>query len=54
MRDEAQAAIIELHKLLPNYTVQRWAQENWSSDPIFIAEDARIIEGLRKGGLPEE
>jgi adenylate cyclase len=54
MRDEAQAAIIELHKLLPNYTVRRWAQENWSSDPIFIAEDSRIIEGLRKGGLPEE
>ena len=54
MRDEAQAAIIELHKLLPNYTVRRWAQENWSSNPIFIAEDARLIEGLRKAGLTDE
>jgi hypothetical protein len=25
-----------------------------SSDPTFVAERARIIEGLRKAGLPEE
>jgi len=25
-----------------------------SSDPTFMAERARIIEGLRKAGLPEE
>lgn len=53
-RDEARTAISELHKLMPNYTVQRWAHENWSSNPVFMAEYARIVEGLRKGGLPEE
>jgi len=54
MPEEAQAAIIALHKLLPDYTVRRWAQENWSRNPTFLAEDARIVEGLRRAGLPEE
>src|SRR4051812_12345839 len=53
-REEAHAAIIELHKLMPGYTVKKWANAGWSDNPIFLAEYARIVEGLRKGGLPEE
>ena len=53
-KDEAQAAVAELLKLMPNYTVDRWAQEGWSSHPVFLAQYQRIIEGLRKAGLPEK
>lgn len=53
-KDEAQAAVAELLKLMPNYTVDRWAHERWSSNPVFLAQYQRIIEGLRKAGLPEK
>ena len=54
MRDEARAAIAELEKLMPGYTVRDWASINWSDDPTFKAEYARIVEGLRKAGMREE
>ena len=53
-KDEAQAAVAELLKLMPNYTVDRWAHEGWSSNPVFLAQYQRIIEGLRKAGSPEK
>jgi adenylate cyclase len=52
--DEAHAAVVKLLELMPNYTVQRWAHEPWSDNPVFLAEYQRIIEGLRKAGLHEE
>jgi hypothetical protein len=33
--------------------VQTFAGEHWSDDPTFNAEWARIVEGLRKAGVPE-
>jgi TolB-like protein/tetratricopeptide (TPR) repeat protein len=51
---EAHAAVAELLKLMPHYTVDRWANEKFSDNPIFLAQYQRIIEGLRKAGLPEE
>ena len=50
---EAKTAIAGLHKLMPGFTVQDWASITWSDDPQFQREDARIVEGLRKAGLPE-
>ena len=50
---EAKAAIAGLHKLMPGFTVQDWANINWSDSPQFQREYARIVEGLRKAGLPE-
>ena len=50
---EAKAAIAGLHKLLPDFTVQDWASIKWSDNPQFQREYARIVEGLRKAGLPE-
>jgi adenylate cyclase len=50
---EAKAAVASLHKLMPGYTVQQWANSKWSDDPQFLREDAQLIEGLRKAGLPE-
>jgi tetratricopeptide (TPR) repeat protein len=52
--DEAHAAVAELLKLMPNYTVDRWAHERWSDNPVFLAQYQRIVEGMRKAGLPEE
>jgi hypothetical protein len=33
--------------------VQKYAGTHFSDDPTFNAQRARIIEGLRKAGLPE-
>jgi hypothetical protein len=41
-----------LQKLYPGFTVQTWAGMHWSDDPTFNAQYQRIIEGLRKAGLP--
>jgi adenylate cyclase len=51
---EARTAVAEIRKLMPNYTVTKWAKEGWSDNPVFLAQYQRIIEGLRKAGLPEK
>jgi adenylate cyclase len=51
---EGKAAIAELLKLTPGYTVQTNANFKQSDDPTFNKEYARITEGLRKAGLPEK
>jgi adenylate cyclase len=51
---EAKEAVAQLRKLYPDFTVQTWAGIHWSDDPTFNAQYARIVEGLRKAGLPEE
>jgi len=33
--------------------VQHWASIHWSDDPTFNAQNQRIVEGLRKAGVPE-
>jgi adenylate cyclase len=53
MQAEARGAMAELDKLMPGYTVQKWASADWSDNPTFKAEYARIVEGLRKAGLRE-
>jgi len=52
---EAAAAVAELLKLRPGLTVQALVQEGtWTSDnPAFRKEFQRIVEGIRKAGLPE-
>lgn len=52
---EAQAAVAELRRLRPNYTVALWLQDGkeWSDNVVFLTEFQRIAEGLRKAGLPE-
>jgi hypothetical protein len=50
---EAQDAVTELLKLMPGYTVQKWATAGFSDNPQFLIEYGRIVEGLRKAGLPE-
>jgi adenylate cyclase len=50
---EAKEAVAELRKLYPDFTVQTWAGIHWSDDPTFNTQYQRIVEGLRKAGLPE-
>ena len=55
---EASAAIAEIEKLDPGFTVQRYLSSgSWrasSGNEKWRAEDQRIAEGLRKAGLPAE
>ncbi|MDA9424674.1 MULTISPECIES: adenylate/guanylate cyclase domain-containing protein [Bradyrhizobium] len=52
---EAHAALAELRRLKPDYTIALWMQDGsaWSDNAVFLAEFRRIAEGLRKAGLPE-
>jgi adenylate cyclase len=50
---EAKKAVAELRKVDPSFTVQTLGPDKRSSDdPTFTAQTDRIIEGLRKAGLP--
>jgi hypothetical protein len=50
---EAREAVAQLQKIHPDFTVQKYAATHFSDDPTFTAQRARIVEGLRKAGLPE-
>ena len=52
--EEARAQIAETARLLPGYTIARLKQDGRSSNPIYLKGRERIIEGLRKAGMPEE
>ena len=43
----------QLQKVYPSYTVQSYAGTHYSDNLTFNAQRARILEGLRKAGLPE-
>ena len=51
---EAKAAVAGLLKLNSGLTVQDWANFNWSDNSQFQREYARITDGLRKAGVPEQ
>jgi adenylate cyclase len=52
---EAAAAVAELLKLRPGFTVKTMVQEGseTSDNPAFRKEFQRIVEGARRAGLPE-
>ena len=51
--DEARAAGQEGLALYPNFTLRRFRAAAASSNPTFLAQRERIIEGMRLAGLPE-
>jgi len=51
--DEARAAAQEGLALYPNFTLSRFRAAAASSNPTFLAQRERIIEGMRLAGLPE-
>ena len=50
---EAKEAAAQLQKVYPGFTVQTVAGMHWSDDPTFNAQFQRMVEGLRKAGVPE-
>jgi adenylate cyclase len=50
---EAKEAVAQLQKVHPGLTVQTLAGMHFSDDPTFNTEFQRILEGLRKAGVPE-
>jgi adenylate cyclase len=50
---EAKETVAQLQKVQPGYTVQAWAGRHMSDNPTYKAQYQRIVEGLRKAGLPE-
>ena len=52
---EAQDAAAQLQKIYPGFTAQTYAgfAAQFSSDPTYNAQVQRILEGLRKAGVPE-
>jgi TolB-like protein/DNA-binding winged helix-turn-helix (wHTH) protein len=52
---EARDAVSRFRKAFPGVTMQKvWPADQWTDDPTFKAQWARIVEGLRKAGLPDE
>ena len=51
---EAKEAAAQLQKLYSGFTVQTCADlaSRTSDNPTFNAQSARVVEGLRKAGLP--
>ena len=40
-------------RLIPNFTVRRYADDARSDNPTYLAQRARILEGMRLAGVPE-
>jgi adenylate cyclase len=54
---EAKETVAKIEKALPGSTIQNlnpWDEWAGDPDPTFKAQWARIVEGLRKAGLPDE
>ena len=51
--DEAQSAARLGLALTPNYTLRRLRGGAYSDNPIYLAQRERLVEGLRKAGVPE-
>ncbi|WP_431274345.1 tetratricopeptide repeat protein [Variovorax ureilyticus] len=50
---EAAAHMARHRELLPNDSIAYVVFLNPSTDPVFLAQRARLIDGLRKAGLPD-
>ena len=51
--DEAQAEVKAGLALAPNYSIGRFLSMAESDNPAYLAQRERILEGLRKAGVPE-
>jgi TolB-like protein/Tfp pilus assembly protein PilF len=54
--EQAAPALNSLHKIRPDFTVERWRELGYtlSSNPQFRREFEEVLDGARKGGLPEQ
>jgi len=52
--DEARSAVQAGATLNPTFTVSRFCAGAPSDNPTFLAQRERILEGMRKAGVPEK
>ena len=52
--DEARAEVKAGHVLAPNYSIARFLTMAESDNPTYLKQRERILEGLRKAGVPEK
>src|ERR1700722_14255693 len=52
--DEARAEVKAGHALAPNYSIARFLTMAESDNPTYLKQRERILEGLRKAGVPEK
>jgi hypothetical protein len=52
--NEARAATKARLELDPNFTIRRFRAGASSNNPTYLAQRERVIDGLRKAGVPEE
>jgi TolB-like protein/class 3 adenylate cyclase len=53
-QDEAGAEVRSGLSLAPNFSLSRFARGAESDNPVYLAQRARVTEGMRKAGVPEE
>ena len=52
---EAKDAVARIQKARPDFSMQKLdPRDQWTDDPTFKTQWARVVEGLRKAGLPEQ
>jgi hypothetical protein len=52
--DEARAEMKAGLAIDPNFTVARFSAGLRNDNAVFLAQRERVIEGMRKAGMPEE
>jgi TolB-like protein/Flp pilus assembly protein TadD len=52
--DEARAEVKAGHALAPGYSIARFLSMAESDNPTYLKQRERILEGLRKAGVPEK
>jgi len=52
--DEARSAVAAGLALNPTFTIKRYRRTARSDDPKVRAQGRRMVEGMRKAGVPEE
>ena len=51
--DGARSAVQAGLVLIPVFTIRRYRASPLSDNPIYLAQRERVVEGLRKAGVPE-
>jgi len=51
--DEGRSAVQAGLALVPNFTLRRFRAGAFGDNPIYLAQRARVVDGLRKAGVPE-
>jgi hypothetical protein len=51
---EASEACATGLRLMPGYNISRFRAESISDNPVYLAQREKVLEGMRKAGVPEE